>query len=190
MKTMRLLGVLMACGLAMAGSALAAGAPVAPTAAEIAAKPELVGAAIQGQNASKSAAIVVAALNAVNSSELSEAAKSELIIAIIANAVLAKGNGAASMMGLVVANVSSAWLPVVAAAAVVAAGNQSAAVGNAMQTAMAGNATASAAIAAAIANPSSVLQTSGIGIIHGITQPAPVQSHATTPPPAPLYEGQ
>ncbi len=192
MKTMRLLGVLLACGCAMAGGALAAGQAVAPTAGEIAAKPELIVAAIQDQTASNSAAIVTAALNAVSLSELSEATKRERIIAIIAYAVSSKGSAAAPMMGLVAAHVSPVWLPVVAATAVVAAGNQSAAVASAMQTALAGNATATAALGVAFANPSAVLQTTGNGIVHAITLPAvQLQVPANKPPlPAPLYEGQ
>src|ERR1035437_470497 len=103
MKTIRLLGMLLVCGLVMEGSAVAAGKAPAPSALEIAAKPELVVAAIQNQSVSNSAAIVVAALNAVLASELSDATKRERVIAIVAYAVAAEGNAAASMMGIVAA---------------------------------------------------------------------------------------
>ena len=195
MKAVRAAGMLVVCGLAMAGNAVAAGRAAAPSAQEIAAKPELVVAAIQNQNAEDSAAIVVGALKAVFASDWPEAKKRQHCVAIVAHAVAAKGKEAAPMMGFVAARIPPAWLPVVAATAVVAAGDNSPALAKAMLEAVAGDAALVEACRAACADPSSVLSPAEIAIIRMITLPTPSQSLSKAPPlpvprPAEKYSGQ
>jgi hypothetical protein len=195
-KTARSIVLMVVCGLALCGNALTAMAAPEPGAREIAAKPELVASAIRDRNAGDSAATVVQALTAVLSSDWSEAKKREQVIALIAYAVAAKGTNAAPMMGLVAAGVPPAWLPVVAATAVVASGDNSPAVADAILAAVAGNAALAEACRAACANPSSVLSPAEIVIIRDITLPEPAQVHVKAPPlpttirPAEKYSGQ
>ncbi len=196
MKTICGVGVLVVCGLAMVGDALAAGEVAASSPREIAAQPELVVAAIRGQNAEDSAATVAQALTAVFTSDWTEAEKRQHVIALITYAVAAKGMEAAPMMGIVAAGVPSAWLPVIAATAVLAAGDHSPAVAKAMLAAVDGNAQASDACRAACANPSTVLLPTEIGTVRGIILPTPSAAPAKAPPlptiirPAEQYSGQ
>jgi hypothetical protein len=196
MNTIRLVGLLVVCGLVMAGRAGGAGEVAAPSSQEIADKPALVVAAIKGQTAQDSAAIVVQSLTAIFTSDWTEAKKREHVIALITYAVAAKGQDAAPMMGLVAAGVPSAWLPVIAATSVIAAGDNSPAVAAAMLEAVAGNAEAAAACRAACENPSTVLSPTEIGIVRGIILPTPSAAPAKAPPlptiirPAEQYPGQ
>ena len=196
MNTIRLVGLLVVCGLVMAGSAVAAGEVAAPSPQEIADKPALVVAAIKDQIAQDSAAIVVQSLTAIFTSDWAEAKKRQQVIALITYAVAAKGMEAAPMMGIVAARVPSAWLPVIASTAVVAAGDHSPAVASAMLDAVAGNAEAAAACRAACANPSTVLSPPEIGAVRGIILPTPSAAPAKAPPlptiiqAAETYEGQ
>ena len=196
MKTIRRVGMLVLCGLVMAGSAVGAGDVAAPSPQEIADKPELVVAAIRNQNVEASAAIVVQSLTSVFTCDWTEAKKRQHVIALITYAVAAKGRDAAPMMGLVAAGVPSAWLPVIAATSVVAAGDNSPAVVAAMLEAVAGNAEAAAACRAACANPSTILSPPEIGAVRGIILPTPSAAPAKAPPlptiiqAAETYEGQ
>lgn len=196
MKIIRSVELLALCGLAMAGSAVAAGEVVAPGPREIADKPALVVAAINNQNVEDSAVIVAQALLAVFSSDWPEARKREHTVALVAHAVAAKGMEAAPMMGIVAARVPSAWLPIIAATAVVAAGDHSPAVARAMLVAVAGNAQISEACRAACENPSTLLSPTEIGVVRGIILPMPSATPAKAPPlptiirPAELYAGQ
>lgn len=172
MKTIRSVSLLAFCALVMAGSAMVVGDAAASTPQQIAANPELVVAAIQGQNAEASAAIVAQALSAIFASDWSAAVKRERCIALIAYAVAAKGRDAAPMMGLVVGQVPAAWLPVVAATAVVAAGDNSPAVADAMLAALAGNAQALAACREACNHPWTILRPGEMTYVRGITLPS------------------
>jgi hypothetical protein len=195
-KTVHKVGMLVLCGLVVAGSKLAAGEVAASSPREIAAKPELVVVALRGQSAEDSAAIVVQFLAEVFVSDWSESKKRECVIALITYAVAAKGMEAAPMMGIVAARVPSAWLPVIAATAVLAAGDHSPAVAKAMLAAVADNAQASAACRAACENPSTVLSPTEIGTVRGIILPTPSAAPAKAPPlptiirPAEQYSGQ
>jgi len=173
MKIVRAVGMLAVCGLVMGGSAMAAAEVKAPSPQEIAAKPELVVAAIRDRNVEASAAIVMQSLTAVFTSDWTEAKKRQQVIALISYAVASKGKDAAAMMGLVAARVPAAWLPLVAATAVVAAGDNSPAVAKAMLEAVAADAQAAAACRAACANPSTVLSSAEMRIVRGITLPTP-----------------
>lgn len=196
MKTIRSVGLLALCGLLMADVALGVGEVAAPSPQEIAAKPELVVAAIKDQNAQDSAAIVAQSLLAVFSSDWSEAKKREHTVALVTYAVAAKGMEAAPMMRLMSARVPSAWLPVIAATAIVAAGDNSPAVAKAMLAAVAGNTQASEACRAACENPSTVLSPPEIAAVRGIILPTPSAAPAKVPPlptiirPAEPYAGQ
>jgi len=166
----------------MAGNSARAEETAAPSAQEIAAQPKLVVAAIQKLNAEDSAAIVTQALTAVLASDWPEAKKREQIIALITYAVAAKGHKAGPMMRIVASGVPAAWLPLVAATAVVAAGDNSPAIAAAMLEAVAGDAALVEACRAACANPSSVLSPTEIGIIRGIILPSPSAAPAKAPP--------
>ncbi len=196
MKIVHRVGMLVLCGFVVAGSAPAAGnlAPSSPR--EIADRPERVVAVIRGQNVGDSAAIVVQSLAEIFTSERSEPKKRERVISLITYAVAAKGLEAAPMMGIVAARVPSAWLPVIAATAVLAAGDHSPAVAQAMLAAVADNAQASDACRAACEHPSTVLLPTEIGMIRGIILPTPSAAPAKAPPlptlirPAEKYRGQ
>ncbi len=196
MKTICGVGMLVLCGLLIAGGALAAGEVAVSSPQEIAAKPELVVAAIRNQNAEDSAATVAQALTAVFTSDWTEATKRQHVIALITYAVAAKGMEAAPMMGIVAAGIPAAWLPVIAATAVLAAGDNSPAVAKGMLAAVADNAQASAACRAACENPSTVLSPPEIGSVRGIILPTPSAAPAKAPPlptiirPAEQYPGQ
>ncbi len=182
MRTICRVGVGVVCGLLVAGGALAAGEAAASTPQEIAAKPELVVAAIRGQNAEDSSAIVMLSLVEIFASDWSESKQRERVISLITCAVAAKGMEAAPMMGIVAARVPSAWLPLIAATAVLAAGDHSPAVANAMLAAVADDAQASDACRAACENPSSVLSPTEIGMVRGILLPTPSAAPAKAPP--------
>ena len=183
MKTVRSVVLLMVCGLTLCGRAWAADADASKhSAQEIAAKPELIVTAIQGQTAENAAAIVAQALTAIFSSDLTDAKKRENVIALIAYAVATMGPEAAPMMGLVAAGAPPSWLPVIAATAVVAAGNDSPAVAQAMLDAVAGNAELVEACRAACANPSTVLSQAEMAIILGIALQTPAQTTVKAPP--------
>jgi len=194
MKTIRSVVLLVMCGLIVAGGAVAAGADKTPSAREIAAKPELIVVAILNQDAAASAAIVAGALEAIFSSNWSEAKKREQCIAVVTYAVAAKGKDAAAMMGIVAARVPAAWLPVIAATAVVAAGDSSSAVAQAMLDAVGGNAALAEACRAACAKPATVLTSSEIGSVRGIllsrVSPGVVKALPTIIKPANKYSGQ
>jgi len=195
MKTIRSGGLLALCGLLMAGS-VAAGEVAAPSPQEIAAQPEMVVAALRDRTVEASGSIVAQALAAVFAADWPEKLKRERCIALVAYAVAAKGRDAAPMMGIVAGQVPAAWLPVVAATAVVAAGNHSPAVAEAMLAALAGNAPALDACRAACADPATVLLPAEIAVIRGIMLPTPSQTSPKAPPlptslqPADTYEGQ
>lgn len=196
MKTIGRFGMLVVCCLVMAGSAVAAGEVAASSPQEIAAKPQLVVAAIRNQKVEVSAAIVVQSLTSLFTCDWTEAKKRQHVIALITYAVAAKGKDAAPMIGIVAAKIPSAWLPVVSATAVVAAGDNSPAVAAAMLKAVADNPKAAAACRAACANPSTVLSPPEIGITRGIMLPTPSTAPAKAPPlptiiqPAETYPGQ
>ncbi len=194
MKT--IVGMWVVCGLALAGSAMAAGEARAPSAQDIAAKPELIVAVIRHQNAQDSATVVGQALAAIFASDWQEANKRSHVISLVTYAVATKGKDAAPMMGLVAAGMPPAWLAVVAATAVMAGGDNSPAVANAMLAAVAGNAQAVAACRTACASPSTVLSPTEIGMVRAVTLPTPPQAPAKAPPlptiiqPAEKYPGQ
>lgn len=196
MKTIHSVGLSIVCGLVMAGSTLAAGEAAVSSPREIADKPALVVAAINKQNAERSAAIVAQALLDIFSSDWPDAKKRDHTVALVTYAVAAKGLEAAPMMGLVAARVPSAWLPVLAATAIVAAGDNSPTVAKAILAAVAGNAQTSEACRAACENPSTVLSPTEIGVVRGIILPTPSAAPAKAPPlptiirPAEQYSGQ
>jgi hypothetical protein len=185
-----------ACGLLMAGQARAEGEPAVPSARDISATPELVVAAIRDQSVERSAAIVVAALDALLATDWSEARKREHCIALITYAEAIKGKDAAPMMRLVIARVPPAWRALIAATAVVAAGDNSPAVAKAILEAVAGNAQDAESCRSACDNPTTVLLPTEVGVVRGIMLPTPTQAPAKAPPlptiirPADLYPGQ
>ena len=182
MKTARPFGLVMLCGSILCGRAVAGGAAAAPNAPALAARPAAIIAALRHRGAEDSAAVLVGALEAVFAADWSEAKKQERCVALVAYAVAAKGKEAAPMMRIVASGVPPAWLPLIAATAVVAAGDNSPAVAKAMLEAVAVDPQASEACRAACANPSTVLLPTEMGIIRGITLPTPSEAPSKAPP--------
>jgi hypothetical protein len=195
-KTICGVGLLVLCGVVVAGSALAAGDVAALSPREIADKPEMVIEAIRDRNAEDSAAIVVKSLAEILASDWSEAKRRESVISLITYAVAAKGMDSAPMMGILAARVPSAWLTVIAATAVLAAGDNSPSVAKAMLTALDGDTARAESCRTACANPSTVLLPTEIGTVRGIILPTPSAAPAKAPPlptiirPAEQYSGQ
>ena len=179
---MKAIEAIVAICLVLAGSTMTAGAANSSNPKDIAANPELVVAAIKDQDAQKSATIVAKSLAAIQASNWSDAKKRENSIALITYAVAAKGMDSAPMMSLVAGLVPSASLPLVAATAVVAAGDSSPAVAEGMLAAVAANQQASEACQAACASPTTVLLPTEVGVVRGIILPTPTQAPAKAPP--------
>ncbi len=168
---------------------MAAGVGRQATPQEIAETPELVVSAIRNEDAKKAAAIVVKALAAIQSTKWSDAKKRQHTVALITYAVAAKGNNAGPMMGLVAAAIPAASLPLVAATAVVAAGDNSPAVANAMVAAVASNTQSADATHSACNNPTTVLLPTEVGTIRGTILPTPTQAPAKAPPLPTIIKG-
>jgi len=156
---------------------------------EIADKPELVVSAIRNQDAEKAAGIVLKALAAIQATKWSDAKKRQHTVALITYAVAAKGNNAGPMMGLVAAGIPAASLPLVAATAVVAAGDNSPAVANAIVAAVANNTQSAEAARSACDSPTTVLLPTEVGTIRGTILPTPTQAPAKAPPLPTIIKG-
>jgi hypothetical protein len=189
MKIMRTVGMWIVCGMTLLSQVLAEGKAPPPSAQAIADKPERVVPALHNQNATESAAIVVQALTVIISSDWSEAKKRANTITLITYAVATQGLEAAPMMRIVLIHIPAAWLPLVAATAVLAAGDNSPAVAKAMLESLAGNEPATEACRAACANPSTVLLPTEIGAVRGIILPTPSQAPAKAPPLPTIIQG-
>ena len=177
-----ILTIVLMCTFVLTGSVLAEKVIRPPTPKEIAENPELIVDAIKDLNSEKAAGMVVKVLDVIRTINWSEARKREATTALIAYAVAAKGAGAAPMMGAVAKQVPAASLPLIAATAVVAAGDNSPAVANAIIAAAGNNTQVADASRAACANPSAVLSPSEIGAVRGIILPTPSQAPAKAPP--------
>jgi hypothetical protein len=182
MKKIHLMGLTVSCCVVLFGSAPRVAAAPLPGTEEIAAHAELVVPAIRGQPVAASAAIVLQVQALILAADWPETRKRAQVIALITYAVAAKGNEAAPMMGLVAAGTPPAWLAVIAATAVMAAGNSSPTVAKAMIAAVAGDAQAAGTCTAACANPATVLAAADLGVVRGITLPTPTQVPAKAPP--------
>ncbi len=180
MKTM--LGILMVVCFVLVANVMADNVVRSATPQEIAEKPELIVDAIKNQNAEKSADMVVKALAVILATDWDEARKRENITLLITYAVATKGKEAAPMMGLVAGRIPQASLSVVAATAVIAAGDNSPAVANAIVAAAGNNVQAADISRAACANPSTILSPAEIGVVRGVTLPTPTQAPAKAPP--------
>ena len=195
MKAVRAVCILAVCGLALASRAETETVR-GPDAAQIAAKPELVVAAVRNMDTDHAATVVVGALEAILGSDWSDEKKRERCIALITYAEAARGKEAASLMALVMRRVPAAWRPLVAATAVVAAGSASPDVAKAILEAVAGDPASVEACRAACATPSSILLPTEMGLVRGIMLPTPSQAPAKAPPlptiirPAEKYPGQ
>ncbi len=174
---------------AMTMSVQAAGVVRPSTPEEIARNPVLIVRAIQNQDARASALLLVRTLTAIQAIQWSEDKKRQSTVAVITYAVAAKGNAAGPMMGFVASQIPVASLPLVAATAVVAAGDNSPAVANAMVAAMAGNEQAAEATRTAAANPTTVLLPTEVGVIRGTVLPTPTQAPAKAPPLPTIIQG-
>lgn len=175
-------GMWAACSLVMAGTALAADVAGQSNPQDMAKNPESIVAAIRHQSVQESAAIVGRALAVIFSSDWPEAKKREHCIALVTYAVALKGQEAAPMMRILRSLIPPARVPLVAATAVIAAGDNSPAVAKAMISVLAADAQAAEDCRSACANPSTVLLPTEIGIVRGITLPTPSVAPAKAPP--------
>lgn len=186
MKIERLMGLILVGGVVLAGNVSGAVEAQRPEIQEIASHTELVIPAIRDLTVESAAALVLQVQAVILTSDLQGIQKRARIVSLITYAVAAKGKLAAPMMGLVAAGTPAGWLAVIAATAVVAAGESSPAVAKAMVAAVVGNAQASGTCTAACANPASVLTSTDLGILRGITLPTTPQV-PTKAPPLPTY---
>ena len=186
MKIKSLMGLFLVGGVVCVWPVSGAVESQRPGLQEIAAHTELVVAAIRDLTVESAATIVLQVQAVILASDLQEPQKRARVVSLITYAVVAKGKLAAPMMGLVAAGTPPGWLAVIAATAVVAAGDSSPAVAKAMVTAVAGDAQAAGNCTAACANPASVLTSADLGILRGITLPTTPQV-PTKAPPLPTY---
>ena len=182
MKIVRVMSLLLAGGMAMTGYVPGAIVPQPPKPQEIAENTELVIPAIRDQAAGAAAAIVLQAQAAILATDWQAPRKRAQMIALITYAVAAKGKDAAPMMSIVVANTPPVWLAVIAASAIMAAGDSSPAVAKAMLAAVAGDPQAAGTCRAACSNPATVLTAGDLGVVRGIMLPTPSQVPAKAPP--------
>ncbi len=182
MKTISMIGLIVTFGLLVANGSGAAEKAAMPDFKKIAAEPEMIVSAIRHQTVEASAAMVGQTLAVIFSSDWPEEKKRGQCTALITFAVAAKGKEAAPMMHIVTSLLPPARVPLVAATAVIAAGDYSPAVAKAMLAALSTDAQTAEACRSACANPSTVLLPTEIGIIRGITLPTPTQAPAKAPP--------
>ncbi len=179
---MKAIEAIVAICLVLAGSTMAARAANSSNPKDIAANPESIVAAIKNQDAKASATLVAKTLAAIQASNWSDAKKRESSIALITYAVAAKGMESGPMMSLVAGLVPPQSISLVAATAVVAAGDNSSSVAEGMLAAVAANTQASEACQAACSSPTTVLLPTEVGVVRGIILPTPTQAPAKAPP--------
>ncbi len=186
MRIESLMGLLLIGGVVLAANVSGAAESQSLGLQEIAAHTELVIPAIRDLPVESAAALVLQVQAVILASDMPEPQKRARVVSLITYAVVAKGKLAAPMMGLVAAGTPAGWLAVIAATAVVAAGDSSPSVAKAMVAAVAGDAQAAGTCTAACANPASVLTSTDLGVLRGITLPTTSQV-PTKAPLLPVY---